>query len=149
MLQPVIANVTCFALAFALMTGHVGWAAAEPPRDVSMVQLIADPARYDGQAIRLIGYLHLQFEGDAVYLHQEDFRRAIIQNSIAISLTETQRRAAARLNKGYVLVEGRFRAGAGGHLGLLQGSVEDVSRLGGWTVDRTRQARPGEHKAAP
>jgi len=138
-----------FALAFVLSIGSMGWATAEQPRDVSMVQLIADPARFDGQAIRLIGYLHLQFEGDAVYLHQEDFRRAIIQNSIAISLTETQRRAAGKLNKGYVLVEGKFRAGAAGHLALWQGGVEDVSRMSAWMVDRTRPARSGKSKTAP
>jgi len=138
-----------FVLAFALMVTSMGWAAAEQARDVSMVQLIADPARYSGQAIRVIGYLHLQFEGDALYLHQEDFRRAIIQNSIAISLTEAQRRAATKLNKAYVLVEGRFRAGEEGHLGLWQGTVHDVDRLSAWTVDRTRPARPGKYKAAP
>ena len=114
-----------------------------------MVQLIADPARFDGQAIRVIAYLHLQFEGDAIYLHQEDFRRALIQNSMAIRLTPSQRQSAAKLNKAYVLVEGRFRAGEEGHGGLWQGAVHDVSRLSAWTVDRTRQARPGKLKDAP
>lgn len=150
LLDSMIVKMTSFLLlVFALMTGCVGHAAAEQPRDVSMVQLIADPARFDGQSVRFIGVLHLQFEGDAVYLHHEDFRHAIIQNSIAISLTQAQRRAAAKLNKAYVLVEGRFRAGAGGHLGLWQGTVQDVGRLGAWRVDRTRPVKSGALKAAP
>jgi len=136
-------------LTFALMVGSMGWAAAEEPRDVSMVQLIADPARFDGQAIRVIAYLHLQFEGDAVYLHHDDFRHAIMQNSIAIDLTDSQRQAAAKLNKTYVMVEGTFRANAAGHMGLWHGAVGEVSRLSAWTVDRTRQARPGKYKALP
>jgi hypothetical protein len=44
--------------------------AADLPNDIDALKalLIADPKRFDGQTVRVIGYLHLEFEGNAVYL---------------------------------------------------------------------------------
>lgn len=128
--------------AFLLNIGLVGWAAADQPKDVSMIQLIADPQRFDGQTIRVIGFLRLEFEGNAVYLHREDFERSILQNGIWIELTESQQKSSAKLNNGYVLVEGTFNSSEKGHLGIWPGSLQRVSRLSNWSVDRSRRTRP-------
>ena len=45
--------------------------------DVSMIQLIANPQVYDNKRVRITGFLHLEFEGDAIYLHREDFSYAL------------------------------------------------------------------------
>jgi len=128
-------------LAILLSVGLVGGAAADQPKDVSMVQLIADPQKFDGQIIRVIGFLRLEFEGNAVYLHREDFERAIFQNGFWIELTESQLKSSAKLNNGYVLVEARFSASEKGHLEIWPGSLQAVSRLSSWSVDRSRGAR--------
>ena len=49
--------------------------------NVSLVKLIANPEKYNGKRIQVIGYLHLEFEGNAIYLHEEDFKRRISANS--------------------------------------------------------------------
>ena len=135
--------------ALLLNIGLVGWATAAQskavsniqPKDVSMVQLIADPKRFDGQTVRVIGYLHLEFEGNAVYLHREDFERSILQNGIWIELTELQQKSSTKFNNGYVLVEGTFSASEKGHLDIWPGSLQRVSRLSNWSVDRSRRTR--------
>lgn len=127
--------------AFLLNIGIVGWAAADQPKDVSMIQLIADPKRFDGQTIRVIGFLRLEFEGNAVYLHREDFERLILQNGVWIELTESQQKSSAKLNNGYVIVEGTFSSSQRGHLGTWSGSLQRVSRLDNWSVDRNRRSR--------
>jgi hypothetical protein len=53
---------------------------------VSLIQLIANPERYDKKIVRFIAYLHLEFEGDAVYLHRDDFEHAISNDAIWINL---------------------------------------------------------------
>lgn len=106
-----------------------------------MVQLIADPKRFDGQTVRVIGYLHLEFEGNAVYLHREDFERSILQNGIWIELTEAQQKSSTKFNNGYVLVEATFSASEKGHLDLWPGSLQRVSRVSNWSGDRNRRAR--------
>jgi hypothetical protein len=129
-------------MVFLLHIGLVGSANADQPKDVSMIQLIADPQRFDGQAIRIIGFLRLEYEGNAVYLHREDFEKSILQNGIWIDLTDSQLRSSSKLNNGYVLVEGTFSSSEKGHLGLWPGSLRQVSRLSNWSVDRSRRIRP-------
>jgi hypothetical protein len=107
-------------------------ARASERRDVSMIQLIASPQQYEGANVRLIGFLNLEFEGDALYLHREDYDRAIPSNGIWIELTDSQRRESAKLGGGYVIVEGIFRAGDRGHLGIFSGSIHEVTRVQSW-----------------
>jgi hypothetical protein len=47
--------------------------------DVSLIQLIANPESYDGKKVRIIGFLRLEFEGDALYLHQVDFEMRLMK----------------------------------------------------------------------
>jgi hypothetical protein len=101
-------------------------------RDVSMIQLIANPERYDGSPIRLIAFLNLEFEGNALYLHREDYEKSLSANAIWISLTDQQENSSKKLSGGYVLVEGTFRAKERGHMGMFAGSVERITRIQSW-----------------
>lgn len=127
-------------LAFFLSSVVLEICATEQSKDVSIVQLIADPKKFDGQLIRVIGFLHLEFEGNAVYLHQEDYERSIFQNGIWIELTESQAKSSVKLNNGYVLVEGQFSASEKGHLDIWPSSLQRISSLNKWPVDRSRRA---------
>src|SRR5438034_11609304 len=51
------------------------------PVDVGMVALSAVPERYDGKFVRTHGFLCIEFEGDALYLHEEDYRHGLTKNS--------------------------------------------------------------------
>lgn len=97
-----------------------------------MIQLIANPEQYDGSPIRVIAFLNLEFEGTALYLHREDYEKSLASNAIWISLTDQQVNSSKKLSRGYVLVEGVFRAKDRGHLGMFSGSVERVTRIQSW-----------------
>jgi hypothetical protein len=105
-------------------------------REVSILQLIATPEKYDGRSVRVTAFLHLEFEGNALYLHREDFENAILANSVAIHLTDVQIRAFKNLQNGYVIVEGRVNAKEHGHLGIWPGSLHQISRLSCGKVSR-------------
>jgi hypothetical protein len=126
-------------LAFLMYMGLPSWATAAEPINVSMIQLIADPQRFDGQTIRVIGFMRLEFEGNAVYLHREDYERSVLQNGVWIELTDSQLKTSAKLNNGYVIIEGTFSAKERGQLGIWSGSIQKISRLGSWSVDRRRR----------
>ena len=54
---------------------------------VSLVQLIASPAEYDGNVVAVIGFLRLEFEGNELYLGRDDYRYAVTKNGLgSISL---------------------------------------------------------------
>lgn len=106
------------------------------PVQVSMLQLIATPERYDGKTIRVTAFLHLEFEGNALYLHREDYENALVSNSIAIEFTDTEAMTSKKYQNSYVLMEGRFSATTRGHFGAGQGSLSQITRLIGWKVRR-------------
>jgi hypothetical protein len=103
--------------------------------EVSLVQLIATPERYDGKTVRLIGYLHLEFEGDAIYFHHEDFVDGITKNAVWIDLPKDISPSETKaVNDHYVICTAKFVAGRHGHMGLFAGELEDVTRLEIWDI---------------
>ena len=96
----------------------------------SIVQLLANPERYDGLRVRTFGYIHLEFEGNAIYLHQEDERKGLYANGLWVSLATGI--SPHDCTDSYVLVEGTFSVGDRGHMGLWSGAVSDITRCLKW-----------------
>jgi len=101
--------------------------------EVSLVQLIANPQAYDNKIVRVLGFLHLEFEGNAIYLHREDFEHDIDKDAIWINLPkDITAKQAKTVNDQYVICTARFRAGQHGHMGLFSGEFDGVTRLESW-----------------
>lgn len=128
-----------FGLALLITLFTCNSSAAEEVRNVSIIQLIANPQKYDGQLVRVVGFMHLEFEGDALYQYREDYERAILNNGIWLSLTDPQERSSAKLNDRYVLVEGRFKAEEKGHFASWSGSLQQISRVSDRSVNRSKR----------
>ncbi len=121
---------------------------AEGLEQVPLIRLIANPRVYDGRRVRLIGFMHLEFEGDALYLDREAFEAANDYSSVRIawSMGDAQR-VAKRLNDRYVLIEATFNAGDEDDGFALR--LQDLTRLEYWPSRREseREARTG--RSAP
>src|SRR5438105_15964932 len=83
---------------------------AQEPTDVTLVRLIANPEKFDGKLIRVIGFLRLEFEGNVLYLHREDYENAILGDGIWVDVTPVVTKQSATLNMNYVLLKGTFSA---------------------------------------
>jgi hypothetical protein len=61
---------------------------------ISLVQLIANPKKYDGKVIEVIGFLSLEFEGRALYLHKDDYEYFNLKNGVSIlaSISEEEKK---------------------------------------------------------
>lgn len=110
-----------------------GWlnrltASMGPPATVSLLSLVANPERYDGRRVRIIGYLHLEFEGDELCPTVEFYRVADAASCIWIDATPQMR----TLSDHYVIVEGQFSSSARGHLGAYNGALQSVTRAEQW-----------------
>ena len=100
---------------------------------VSILQLIANPERYDGQRVQVIGFLRLEFEGNGIYLHREDYERGIAQNGLAVQLPSAMTKEQTdAVNMNYVICLGTFVASPRGHFGLWSGTIKDIERLQVW-----------------
>jgi hypothetical protein len=97
--------------------------------DVSLVELLARPERFDGRRVRVIGFAHFEFEGNALYLHREDWAHGIPQNGLWLDpIAATERTTSDH----YVLVEAAFNARNRGHMGLWSGALEHPTRIDPW-----------------
>jgi hypothetical protein len=102
----------------------------ERAQDVSIIELIANPTKYEGKQVQIIGFLRLEFEGNAIYLHQEDFEHAIFRNAIWIDRpADLSEKQTAEVNNKYVICQGTFKAGEHGHMGMFSGSLTQITRL--------------------
>jgi hypothetical protein len=107
-------------------------ARTEEPADVSMIQLIATPSRYQGKLVRLIAFLRVEFEGNALYFHQDDYVQGITKNGLWIVMPDQLIAKSKALDQGYVIVVGTFDAKNKGHKGLWSGSISKIHHLEKW-----------------
>jgi hypothetical protein len=106
--------------------------------NVSLVKLIATPEKYDGKRIQVIGFLHLEFEGNAIYLHQEDYKHSLSANSFWVSFSSklSTKKNMKKFSNRYVVIIGTFKANEKGHMGLFSGTLDNIVRLELWDLER-------------
>ena len=105
--------------------------------DVSIIQLISNPEKFDGKYVRLIGFVRVEFEGDAIYLHEDDYKYGLTKNGLWLNLTkDIYEKQSRKFDRKYVLVEGTFNAKHRGHMGLFSGAIENIKRFEVWEVRR-------------
>lgn len=78
---------------------------------MSIANLLANPRKYDNQCVWVKGYLNIQFEGDAIYWRQEDYRSHRSRNALGIQFGDSLYKAKpiAAYSQHYVLLKGVFK----------------------------------------
>jgi hypothetical protein len=97
-------------------------------QEVSLVALIANAKQYQGQYIRVTGYLQYEDEEAILYLTAADSKNDITKNGIWLYL-EPKIKNPGRLSNRYVFVQGTFSAKNQGRWDYCSGSLESVDRL--------------------
>jgi hypothetical protein len=113
---------------------------------VSIVELIAAPEKWDGKNLSVVGFGVFEYEGDAVYLHKEDFDLGLAQNAVAIGLKYKYDHSLLDpslnldgLNKTYIRVSGTFVAASRGvsyFSGVTAGEISNVCFVESWALRR-------------
>ncbi len=102
--------------------------------DVSLIKLIANPEKYNGKTIQVIGYLNLEFEGNAIYLHKEDYENGLTRNGFWVDFSKDiqSKKTLKDYSKRYVIIVGTFDMKELGHMSLFGGGFKNISRLDIW-----------------
>jgi len=77
-------------------------------RPESLVALIVQAGNNKAEKVQVAGFLVLAFEGEALYLHEEDYREGLTRNAIRIDLSPQQMLQYKGLSETYVWVEASF-----------------------------------------
>jgi hypothetical protein len=101
----------------------------------SLIYLLANPQEFEGRRVRVVGFMHLEFEGTAIYVRRDDYESSLTRNGFWLSFRDSTVNRTG-LNTVYVILEGTFTGKSGGHLGLWSGTIRDVSFLARWPSGR-------------
>lgn len=118
---------------FPVGSARLSHASSDSPAPINagMVALVADPQKYEGKFIRTIGFMCLEYEGDALYLHEEDYRYGIYKNAFALRLSQAQRKQFKSLSLKHVIIEGTLFAN-GPERWDYAGAIGNITRLEYW-----------------
>jgi hypothetical protein len=130
---------------FAVIAAATSAPGAREARDmtVSLIRLIADPGSFDGKRVLVTGYVMLEAENTAVYLHESDASYGIFSNGLWLDVPLGGESHRARFHRRYVLVEGTFNARRRGDRDAFGGSLENIGRF------ELVEPRPGPLVPAP
>jgi hypothetical protein len=82
---------------------------ASYPEEVSLIRLIANPHDYEGHYVRVLGYLHMEFEREAIFIRKEDCDQWLETNCVKIGVSRQEmEKRMQELSDRYVLLEGTF-----------------------------------------
>lgn len=101
---------------------------------VSILQLIATPEKFDGKVVQVVGFLRLEFEGNILYLHEEDYKRGITKNGLWVTRNAKINEKADQLNIHYVILIGTFDAGHKGHMSATSGTIINIIAADPWPI---------------
>jgi hypothetical protein len=140
---PVVAVVALALPVWAKQLPAGGPAPPDPgqPVAVSLIRLIANPEAFDGKRVRVIGYVRIEHEGHAIYLHREDYMKGLGKNGLWLSTNDSAPEGSREgaVNNRYALIEGRFSAKMTGHRGGWSGSIREITRMEPWDFDRDKK----------
>lgn len=80
--------------------------------DISIMNLIVTPEKYDGKIVQVTGVLSLEFESSGLYLSKEAFEYNLPNASVTIEFPERIIGNFQNLNGEYVILEGLFASNA-------------------------------------
>ncbi len=118
-----------FATAGAATTSAATTTSPTQPESVSLVRLIATPQLFDSKIVRVVGFCRLEFEGNALYLHREDFERVLLTQAVQLDVPWPLPDGYRELTDTYVIVEGRFNSKRKGRTGAYAGEIGDLKRF--------------------
>ncbi len=132
-------SVCLIAILLIVSAGYCAAADQRPDEiayNVSIIRLIASPEKYHGKRVVVWGFLRLEFEGDTLYLHREDYERSLTANGIHLSLSESQRKPFKKYDRQYVVLSGVFfRCDETKLVCVFSGHLSDIdSRLDFWPL---------------
>jgi hypothetical protein len=135
--------------AVTLLFNGVTRAQCDEPVDVPLIRLIAVPEKYNGVLVRTIGFVRLEFEGNVMYPHREDYENALVGNGVWIDIDEKRLKQETSTHiMRYCLIEAIFDANHRGHFGIWSGSLKDIKRFEVWS-DPTLGIKRGQSLLKP
>ncbi len=130
-------KINALCLLLSLIVAGIAQA-QQQPLSVSLIQIIANPEKYNGKFVRIGGYLHNKFEDSGLYLSKDHADRLMGREGIWISysnkltLQPKTEEGIRYFDTKWVLLEGIFQyksENGHGHMGAFSGELKNTTRI--------------------
>lgn len=103
----------------------------QPPRPVTLAEVLAHPDDYDGKRILVTGYFHFEFEGSSFCVDKAGATGSGVDTCVWLGEPSTfaDPKDVAFVNDATIKVEGVFFKGPGGHMGMWPGEIQRLTRM--------------------
>jgi hypothetical protein len=98
------------------------------PPVTSVIQLIANPDKYNGQTVTVAGFMTVAFESDMLYLSYEDYQHVINSNGVWFERNPRIMADSEKLDLNYVQIVGTFTTDTSG-FGLGRPGVGGIKNI--------------------
>lgn len=99
------------------------------PRNVSLLRLIATPESFDGVTVQTQGYLVMTSRDSLLFLHREDFERALSFNAVTLKVDDDSSATYRAMTGEYVILVGKFQAPSSGRFNVFSGTLTAIQTL--------------------
>lgn len=97
--------------------------------NTSMTSVIADPHKYSGQAINIVGYLYLTQQVGVICAYKDDFLFGNGKNCFNLDSRSVHNDGWKELSEKYVNLSGTYQALKDGYYSATNGMIRNVLRL--------------------
>ena len=114
------------------------------PIDVSMIQLIATPERFEGKMVSVVGFLGIDPEEARLYVSEEDYRQYIPGNGVWLDENKQMQKDIEQIDLHYVTLVGVFKQkGLPPHMavGAGESGITDIRQCLPWLTPAERRPR--------
>jgi hypothetical protein len=94
--------------------------------EVALPMLIENPANYDGDIVRVVGWCRIEFEGNVLYITEDSLDRRRATEGVWLNLGWPVDNPTRSLDKAHVAIEGRFDAKDKGRSGMYGGTLTQI-----------------------
>ncbi len=137
-----------FVLTYSLLAGSIGHG-QERPIAVALIQLIANPEKFDGNVVAVKGFLRIDHEEPNhhgtvfLYLHQEDANN-LLDSSVLVVPNEQMLRDEEKIDRKYVWLIGSFHAVHSAN-GAYTSAIKEVRSCIPWSDPERPIGEKGNH----
>lgn len=122
------------------------------PANISLIQLLASPQKFDGKAVMVQGFLRFYRQPKHglnvfLYVHEEDAKNLLVSNAVLVIPSKQMLRDEEKLDRTYVRMTARF-AGvrAVGEESPGAGVLKDVQDCTVWSDPHRPIGEPGNSR---
>lgn len=148
-------NIRSLFLCFILLsvvgtspTSSEGQHIAGSIQNISMIQLIANPEKFDGKTVSVVGFLGIEPENERLYLTEEDHQRIFAHNGLWVDLPSLTGKEQEELDRHYVQIVGTFKQG-GRFPYAAGGGLTDIKRCWRWPDIRSEMKAEAARRKKP